>query len=208
MDRMAARFQESISNYIELLFVLYCSTVFTKRKANTLKKPDACQAHQVWKHDLVFYPENTPGGSRIKTQTFPEKAKPGKLVLRIRKTESQTVFIRHPFTFPVTSVTGFFSQLQSWCGFPACFLLIYINSLIYLSPDDISFVHFIALSGKAATEPSGKNGVKSAIPIHLSLTKTALVSPTVLYHISVQPQSEFPSLHCSGRGFPPGNIFA
>ena len=56
--------------------------------------------------------------------------------------------------YPVTLVTGFFSQLQSWHGFPACFLLNIRDSLICLSPNSISFVNFIALSGKAATEPT------------------------------------------------------
>ena len=59
--------------------------------------------------------------------------------------------------FPVTLVTGFFSQFQSWSGFPACFLLIYIDNHIYLSTDSIPIVHFIAFSGKAATEPSRQN---------------------------------------------------
>jgi hypothetical protein len=43
-----------ILNYIKLLFVLYCNTVISKRKANTTKKPDACQTHQARKHNPVF----------------------------------------------------------------------------------------------------------------------------------------------------------
>ena len=58
---------------------------------------------------------------------------------------------------PVTPVTGFFSQLQSWCGFPACFLLIYIDSVIILSLSNISHLHFIVLSEKAATEMTRQN---------------------------------------------------
>ena len=56
--------------------------------------------------------------------------------------------------YPVTLVTGFFSQLQSWRCFPACFLLYIRDSLICLSPNSISFVNSIALYGKAATEPT------------------------------------------------------
>ena len=52
-------------------------------------------------------------------------------------------------TFFVTSaVTRFFSLLS----------VIDIDSVICLSPGDTSFVHFIALFGKAATTPCGKNG--------------------------------------------------
>ncbi len=41
--------------------------------------------------------------------------------------------------------------------FPAKFELYNIDSVICLSPDDTSFVHFIALFGKAATAPSHQN---------------------------------------------------
>ena len=59
--------------------------------------------------------------------------------------------------FPVTLVTGFFSQLQLWRGFPACFLLIYIDNVIILPLSNIPNLHFIVLFGKAATEPSRQN---------------------------------------------------
>jgi hypothetical protein len=42
--------------------------------------------------------------------------------------------------------------------FPSLLSVINIDSVICLSPDDTSFVHFIALFGKAATAPCGKNG--------------------------------------------------
>ena len=51
----------------------------------------------------------------------------------------------------------FFSQLQSWRGFPSCFLLIYIDSVIILSLSNIPYLHFIVLFGKAATEPGNQN---------------------------------------------------
>jgi hypothetical protein len=40
--------------------------------------------------------------------------------------------------------------------FPSLLSVINIDSVICLSPDDASFVHFIALFGKAATAPCRK----------------------------------------------------
>ena len=60
-------------------------------------------------------------------------------------------------TFPVTPVTGIFSQLQSWQGFPSCFLLFNIDSqFICLHKVYLSFI-YIAFSGKAATAPTRQN---------------------------------------------------
>ena len=52
-------------------------------------------------------------------------------------------------TFFATPVMVRFSSLLS---------VINIDSVICLSPCDTFFVHFIALFGKAATSPCGKNG--------------------------------------------------
>ena len=99
--------------------------------------------------------EIAPGNAQPEAQVSADQPEKSRSVPRICHAESQTVFtiaVTLPGhlsdrTFFVTPVMERFSSLLS---------VINIDSVICLSPDDASFVHFIALFGKAATAPCGK----------------------------------------------------
>ncbi len=71
--------------------------------------------------------------------------------------QSQTVFTMTD-TLPghLSDRTFFAKPVVVW--FSSLLSVINIDSVICLSPDDTFFVHYIALFGKAATAPFGKNG--------------------------------------------------
>jgi hypothetical protein len=101
--------------------------------------------------------EIAPGNAQPEAQTCAEQSEKSRSVPRICHAESQTVFTI-AVTLPghLSDRTFFAKPVVVWSS--SLLSVIDIDSVICLSPSDTSFVHFIALFGKAATAPYGKNG--------------------------------------------------
>ena len=124
--------------------------------------------------------EIAPGNAQPEAQAYAEQPEKSRSVPRICHAESKAFFtitdtLPGHFsdrTFFVTPVMVRFLSLLS---------VINIDSVICLSPSDTSFVHFIALFGKAVTAPCGKNEEKKNKPAQEKSTAVE-ANPFLFFH--------------------------